>query len=758
MNVADRPTRSEQVKSSDRLSTDVGHESDDDQISFRRLFGTIWRRKWVVIITTLLFVGGAYAILTRLTPIYSANAKVMLDARETNVVELEDVISGIPADSKYVQGEVAIIMSNQLLARVVDKLRLDRDREFNPTLRKKSFIRGWREEAMASLPLDLRLMLGMGGRGPVDPELAKEAERLAIIRSLRRAVSAYQEGKSLVITIAVDSRSPRKAALIANQIADQYLVDQLEAKFEATRRATSWLNERVADLKARVAVAEAAVESYKERQSVSGGQSAEITTQQLGELNTQLVAARAELAQVRARYTQVQSIIKRQGLAAAGDVLSSPLILTLRTQSADLVRQQVELGQTYGERHPNMIAVRAKIKDVRDAIASEVRKIVTGLNNEVGVARARVNTLDSSLKGLEKRATTISKQSVQLRQLEREASANRLIYENFLARFKETSEQEAIQQADARVISSAQPPQNPAKPKKRIIFAMVGVLGFLIGLGLIFLLESLNNTFRTAVEMEARSGLPVLASLPRFGRHRRRSQVLSYVQDKPNSALAEGIRNLRTAVLLSNIDRPPKTIMLTSSLPGEGKSTTCILLAYLTVQMGKSAIIVDCDIRRPTLHNTFGVHDGPDIIAALDGSAPLHKVIREDHETGLHILPAIRSASQAADILSSRRFTQLIEDLQSRYDLVLLDTPPALLVSDAAVVGKYADATVYVVRWDKTPREAALQGMRQLSELGINLSGTVLSLVDRAQEAKYAYYNYGYGYGSYAGKNAYYVD
>lgn len=751
MNFTDRMDTMEPIRAAPLEEAD-----DGDVINIRRLFGIIWRRKWTIVITVLLFLVAAFAILQQMAERYTASAQVMLNTRETNVVDLESVVSGLPADSKLVEGEIAIITSNQLLARVVDKLRLDRDKEFNSKLRPTSFVKEWIAAAKEALPEDLRLMLGMGKGAPVDTALAVESERLAIIGALRRAIIAEQRGLSVVITISVKSESPRKAALIANQIADQYLVDQLEAKFEATRRATSWLNERVADLKSKVEVAEAAVEAFKEARQIEDGQSAAVTTQQLGELNTQLVTAKAALAEARARYSQVQSIINRKGLAAAGDVLDSPLILTLRTQVAELTRRETELGQTYGDRHPNMIAVQAELQDARNAVAGEVRKIVTGLQNDAGVAQARVSTLEGSLLQLESRATVISKSSVKLRQLEREADANRLIYENFLARFKETSEQEDLQEADARVISEAQPPRETSEPDKQLTMVIGGFLGGIVGLVLVFLLEGLNNTFRTAVELEARAGLPVLASLPRFGRRRRRSQVLEYVRNKPNSALAEGIRMLRTSVLLSNLDQPPKTIMLTSSLPAEGKSTTAMLLAYLSVQMGKSAIIVDCDIRRPTLHHTFGIDDGPDIIAALDGSAMLEDVIYENEESGLHILPAIRSASQAADILSSRRFSEMIEELRARYDLVLLDTPPILLVSDAAVVGKYADAAVYVVCWDKTPREAAVQGMRQLVEMGIHLSGTVLSLVDRKEEARYAHYSYGYGY--YAGKNAYYTD
>ncbi|MEM8731894.1 MAG: polysaccharide biosynthesis tyrosine autokinase, partial [Pseudomonadota bacterium] len=354
---------------------------------------------------------------------------------------------------------------------------------------------------------------------------------------------------------------------------------------------------------------------------------------------------------------------------------------------------------------------------------------------------------------LEQRSIQQSKGSVQLRQLQREAEANRLIYENFLTRFKETSEQEDLQQADARLISPAKEGRFAGVPDA-LILGGTGILGLILGFGLLFLFEQLNNTFRSEDEVEDKTGVGVLASLPRFGRRRRRSQVLDYVRENPTSSLAEGIRNLRTALLLSNVDKPPKVIMVTSSLPAEGKSTTCMLLAEMSTLMGKKAIIVDCDIRRPTLHKTFNVKNEHDIISVLDGSAELEEVIYKDPESDLHVLPAVQSAPQAADILSSQRFADLVQALAERYDIVLLDSPPILLVSDASVVGNHADAAIYAVHWDKTPREAATRGLKQLRDLGIHVNGVVLTLVDRKRQSQYSYYRYGYSYY----QNDYYVD
>jgi capsular exopolysaccharide synthesis family protein len=720
------------------------------------MFSTIWQRKWMIALVAMLFTGMAVVILQRMTPIYTAETQVML-TRTTNVLDFESVVSGLPVDAKIIEGEIAIITSNQLLDRVVEQLRLERDPEFNSTLRPRPFHREWIKSIKSRLPADLRLALGMSDEAKVvDPVLQRESERLSVINSLGRSLNARQHGLSVVIAIRIESTDSRKSALIANAVADQYLVDQLEAKYEGTKRATAWLSERVEDLRAGVGEAEAAVVAYRERLTLGSGQGVAITNQQLGEINSQLVSARAEVAQSQARYGQVKRRIDEGGFSAAANVLSSPLILTFRQQRAELARRAAELATRYGERHPSMLNIRAEIRDVGGSISVEVRKIVEGLKNDVEVAEARVNALADSLVQLESKAIDQSKTSLALIQLERESQASRLIYENFLNRFKETSEQQGLQEADARVISRAQPPKSPTKPKKSLLTLISGFFGIAVGMGLAFFLEAINNTFRNAKVLEEYTGVPVLANLPMIGRGRKRQQLLTYLDQKPSSALAESIRNLRTALFLANIDSPPKTVMLTSALANEGKSTTCIMLAQLSVQIGKTAVIVDCDIRRPTLHKTFAIKDGPDIISVLEGSASLDEALRTDELSGVSLLPAIQSTPQAVDILSSKRFGMMIDRLREKFDLVLLDAPPILLVSDAGVVGKYADATICVVRWDLTPREATVQAVKQLREYGMRVSGAVLTMIDRNRADSYAHGRSEYGY--YGGKNAYYND
>lgn len=751
-----------QFPAESRLASDpASGGKDPDIISIGALLATVWRRKWVVVVIMLMCLGTAFVALKKMTPKYTSTTQIMLNTRDKTVIDFQSVVSGLPADANQVEGEIAVITSNQLLERVIENLRLDLDPEYNAKLRPEPFVKAWiessKEWVRSQLPADVQLALGLEETPEItDPEIETEQERQEVRGALAKALSVNQVGLSVVIAISVTAEDARKAALIANTVSDQYLIDQLEAKFEETRRATAWLNERVSHLRSAVELAEGTVEDYKAELTEGEGQAIEITTQQLGELNTELIAARAQRAEAAARYEQVRRRVENGGFGAAAQIVSSPLILELRQQLAEVGRRRADLSTRYGDRHPRMINIRAEIGDINGAISQEVRKIVEGLRNDLEVADAREQTLKDSLSDLEDKAATQSKGSVRLRQLEREAEASRLIYETFLTRFKETSEQESLQEADARIISKAVPARQPSEPKKGLLLGLAGAAGMAIGLGLVFVLEVLNNTFRTPAEVEDVTNTTVLASLPVLGRRRRRSHVLQHIADRPNSALAEAVRNLRTSLFLTNIDQPPQTIMATSSLPGEGKSTTCILLAYMSAQVGKTSIIVDCDIRRPTLHDTFKIADQPDIISVLDGSATLDEVIWKDPESGLSVLPAIRPAPQAADILSSKRFAWMVEELRKRYDLVLLDTPPVLLVSDAGVVGKFADTVIYMVRWDHTRRDTTLSGIKQLRDFGLRLSGTVLTQVEPNKASRYSYS--GYGYGHYGTRNHYFKN
>jgi capsular exopolysaccharide synthesis family protein len=419
----------------------------------------------------------------------------------------------------------------------------------------------------------------------------------------------------------------------------------------------------------------------------------------------------------------------------------------------------VQLRAEIDADHPALVRLDRQIEEVRSRMRADAELIVEAARLDWQAARDRVDELEQDVRALETKALEQSQAEVRVRQLEREAEASRALYENFLERLKETSEQEDLQSADARILSAAEPPLSPQAQSKKRTLALSLMLGGITGVGLVILLDKLNNTFRSAPQLETLAGAPVLGSIPSIGRRVRRRDVLKRFRESPRSSLAEAARSLRTSVLFSNVDTPPNLVMFTSSVPREGKSTTSMLMALTSQQMGKSAIIVDCDLRRPALAGLFDADDGkPGLFTLLEGNASTEEAIFEEPETGLNVLTSKpsepRTTVNAADILASRRFGALIADLRTSYDLVILDAPPALLVADARILAGLVDAVVYTVRWDRTPRGAVLEGLKDLRSVGAPIAGTTLTLVDESRAEKYAYDGYSYYQKRYRGDYA----
>lgn len=740
---------------------------DEDSIDLSVLLRMLWGGKWVILGAMLFCLTLAWFFASQQVPVYRATASVIFDQQQRNIVNVEEVV----ADRNYergadLQNQIEVLRSTALIERVIDTLNLGRNPEFNPAMAPPPEP-GWFD--WLTLPPELTEMLQSMGLAsppppPPDPALQERRLRLAMIDRVRDGLQLTAVRGSTVIQIGFVAKTPNTAAQVANAIADQYIVDQLEGKLEATRSATQWLSDRVLDLQERVTVAENAVAEAEARLATDAGQTVEITQAQLTEFNAALGAARAREIELSAQVNRL-----RQALAEGADVGAVPefrrtvLIQTYREEESDLMSQMAALRSSVGPDHPSVRRLEAQLDETRRKIMAEARRVVASVAVERDAARDQVAELARRVRDLEGKALDQSAAAIELRQLEREAQASRLLYENFLGRLQETSQQESLQSADARVISPAEVPRGPVTDGKRRLLAIGGVAGLVLGAGLVFLLDRLNNTFRSPALVEDQLRLPVLASIPMIpGTDNKRRKIVEHFRDKPGSALAEAIRGLRTSILFSNVDAPPKVVMMTSSTPREGKSTTAVLLALTSQQMGRKTIIVDCDLRLPAVSTLIDIDaDRPGLMAALNDPDALEDAVSTEAETGLHVLLMragdTRPTQNAADILSSLKFRTLIERLKAEYDLVVLDTPPTLVVSDSRIVSGLVDGVVFSVKWDDTPRGAASEAVKQLHGIGAPMVGVVMTMVNEAKAAKYSYDGYGYGY--YGGQyKDYYVD
>jgi capsular exopolysaccharide synthesis family protein len=355
--------------------------------------------------------------------------------------------------------------------------------------------------------------------------------------------------------------------------------------------------------------------------------------------------------------------------------------------------------------------------------------------------------LRDTLTGLQKNTADQDKEMVQLHELEREAEANKTLYENFLSKFKQTSAQEDIQQADARIVATATPPNAPSYPKKSMFLAFAWVISGFLGVGIAFLIERLDNGFRSSDQIEKALGLGTLGLVPAVIRNEPPQES---VVTRPTSQYSEAIRSIRTALRYSDIDHPPKIVLVTSSVPSEGKTVFAASLARSVARSGGRALLIDCDLRRPGVAKLLGADAAPGVIDLFDEHADQDAIIHIDELSGMHYIPSKGGTANPQDLLGSQQMRSFLERMRARYDLIVVDAPPVLAVSDPIILSHIVDTTIYLVRWEKTPRPIVAGAMKLLRTNGGSIAGAVLSRVNARRHATYGYGDAAYYYSRYS--------
>jgi capsular exopolysaccharide synthesis family protein len=729
---------------------------EDETIDLLNVVGMLRRRKWLIMLVTALGTAAAAFLGMKQTPTYTATASVMLDSRQLQVTDVEQVITGMPISSATMATQIGLLRSRDFIAAVMSDLNLFNDPEFNPALAAAAappttalpaFLQPL-EQLIAQLPDEWLIATGLASQP--QPVLESEAPTLARERAILRFMSGavfLNDGQSYLIQVQFTSPDPDKAAVIANKIANRFVDDELKGKLTATDKASGWLEQRLAELKVEVQKSDQAVAKYMVDNNIVATGGGTLNDQELADLNGQLAGARAELADLQARLRVVRELRGSEAaLESVSDVTNSPAILRLREQVTELERQESELRTLYGERHPRMLQLRDEKSKVASAIRNEVERVARTMENDVRVAASRVASIEGTLSGLKDRNTEDRRASVQLAELERVALANRTLYEQLLQRFNETRDQQGIVQADARVVAMAAPPAVPSSPGPKIFAAAGFTISLVLGSLLAILLERLDRGLRSAREVETALGLTTLGLVPRLDRLRRNQRPHQYLREKPLSSYAEAIRGVLTALKLSNPQNPPKVILVTSSLPEEGKTTFAVSLASLVARSQKRVLLIDLDLRHPSVHRELGWQVSAGLVEYMAGERTLQEVVHNDLETGLHFLPVKAHTTTPTDLLESDRMRQLLQVCRDNYDLVVLDSAPVASVNDTKVAANLADRVVFVVRWGKTIESAARDSLRSLREAGIEPAGAVLAQIDLRKHAQYRYGDIGQYY------------
>ncbi|MEN8723785.1 MAG: polysaccharide biosynthesis tyrosine autokinase [Alphaproteobacteria bacterium] len=735
------------------------------------IVGVLWRRKWYLVAVVIAVNIASFFVLTQLTPVFEATAKLRLNPSRANVVDVDDVVGRNPVNLPRILTEKEIILSRRVSSDVIKKMDLSALSEFNGKLEPSwmfdfaNRVDGWGGgKPTPYQPFEPGLVPGFdgppitgltpyegkAGAGGIlgyvaqtlrnltlpDKPISEEVLHNILEVQFKNHLEVANDGRSYVLVVSFTSENARLSAEITNQIADTYLTAQLDAKLETTDRANRWLTDRIEELRDDVKEAEQAVEAYRSRAGLLKSTSSTLAESQVSSLNSKVIEARSSATEAATRIQQAeQAVMRPGGFNAVPEVLKSNLIQALRQQESQILRRKGELGREFGPMHPRMIAIEQEIIDLRTQIELEVSKILQGMRNEAQIANQRYATLASELDAMKRSMGRLNSAEVKLRALEREAAASRNLFETFLQRSRETNTQASLQEADASIISLAPMPLFPAYPNKPVIMILVFLASIGLGLALIIVAETLDSRFRSVQQLPARLGVRPLGMSPRIGNGKAADEV---VRD-PGSPYTEAIRRMLSGVQLFErpLGRPVNVMSITSVFPQEGKTSVSLSLARMAVKQGQKVLLIDLDLRRPAVARYAKMKNGDGVIEYFEKGNTLDSYLLQDKATDLKVLSAGTLVEDPIEALTFEKLNKLIDEARQAFDLVVIDTPPIGAAADALLIAQHVDACVLVARWNKVEVEEVTWAAKQIESDGTKLAGVFVTQADVKRHASY---------------------
>jgi polysaccharide biosynthesis transport protein len=714
--------------------------------ALREYLRVLIKRKWTVVGCLLAIFGATLVASLKMTPIYEAMGRIAINRPDNNLVNFKDSANG-GADysdpTTDLDTEVGILQSDLLALQVIKDLNLDKMPEF-------------------------------GGKPSIGPEsnlapdalAANSARTDALIGAFKGGLHVSLKPNTRIVEIRYISTNPQLAALIVNTIASTYVEQNFKTKFESTMQASDWLQKQLTDLQIKVETSQEKLVKYQKEHEILGtDEKQNIITEKLGELNRELTAAESIRMEKESLYKLIQSA-DPETVASTAEALESggangsaglsPLLGTLRSREADLKIQIADLSTQFGPSYPKVGQLNGQLKEVDNQIQGELKKIVDRVRGEYLAAQQQEDMLKEEFEKQKQEANQLNESAIDYSLLKRDVDVNRQLYEGLLEKLKEAGVTAGLRSNNVRLVDIARAPAGPTEPNIPRNLAFGFVLGLTSGIGLAFLLENMDNTVRTTEQAQSLSGLPALGMIPlgsKSASEASATHVLGVTSSseavelvahsRPQSQMAESYRALRTSLLLSNLGTPPKVVMVTSARPQEGKTTTSINTAVVLAQKGVRVLLIDADLRRPSIHKTLGLGPRTGLSNVLTGSTSLEQaVLRSAVLSNLFILPAGTPPPNPAELLASSNMRDLLLDLRDKYDHIVIDTPPTLSVTDAVVLSPRVDAIVLVIRSGKTTKQALRRSRDILMQVNARVTGVLLNAVDLTSPDYYYYYEY----------------
>lgn len=720
---------------------------EEETIDLRHYWRVLWRFKWDIIGLAFVVSIVTALVVVNMDDIYQSTASLMIESRQAQITSIEEIYGLDPQQSEYYSTQHEILRSRVLAERVIREMDLLNHPEFLPEDGELDGGSSWRD----FVP---EFLTGFGGdEGSSNVARASQEQLLlaSVLDQFNERLTVEPIRNTQLVRVHFEAKDPALAADVANNLADAYIEQHLEQRLAVTQKASSFLSERLEGLRQTVAAAEQRLQDFLDQEELVDVQGVtSLNAQQLDELNSQLVEASRARAEAEAIFRQVEPLKGRP----VDELLAFPAILNHETvqpvmEVADEIDQEVaELSKRYGRRHPEMIAVMSRYDTAQANLERQVRQVIGTIENQYLAAVANEDAARARLAASRAEMQSINRKSFTLQELERDVETNRQLYDMFFTRVRETDETNDFEAANALVVDPAVAAINPSKPRRSLIVMIAFAVALMLGVLLAFLRDMLDNTVKTPEDVENRLNstmLGLIALQPMSRAEKKKNLALVGDDEHVDASFVESIRTIRTGLSLSSLDKPYKLIEVTSSIPNEGKTTVALNLASIMGQMGKT-LLIDADLRRPSLARSVHLHTKAGLTDVLAGSAPLKEAIVHNDDLGIDVLTAGQHSTNPLELIASNKFKELLKKLGEHYDQVILDTPPTQAVSDALVMGSAADAVVYVVKAHSTSINTVKHGLNRLKYANANVVGVVLNQVDTKKQSYYGGNDYYAGY------------
>jgi len=731
---------------------------EEPQIDVRHYLRIVRKRRWIIIATfVIVLLTVAINVFTE-EPMYQANARMIIEKSNPNIVSIQEVMAIDTWDPDYKETQYKIIESRSVARRVIKKLNLAASEEFNPKpktgviVNLKSSIRGM----LSSLKTAVKGLIKTEPKVAQKPGLMiDEEERLpdsGMVSAFIGRISVSPVRDSRLVDIGFTARDPEVAVRTVNALAQAYIDHNMELRLGTIQDAMAWMNDRIEEERRKVEASERKLQEYREQEGIVtefSGEVETVTAQKLAQLNSQVVQAESSRVEAETRYKQALQLKNNPLiLDSIPEVLSNSLIQSIKKSEVELYNRISELSGKYGKEHPKMKAANSELESLQKRKAAEINRIIDSLRNEYEVAQAREASLKAALERQKQESLELNKKAIEYSVLKREAEGARELYDLLIRRFKETSVTEEIDAGNIRIIDKAEYAYQ-VSPNTRRDLRLAAVIGLMLGLGLAFFVEYLDNTIKSPEEVEPYFRVPLLGVVLGHQVKGRREEDVNKKDElvtmkDPKSAVSESYRGIRTRILFSSTVSQPKSILIVSAMEGEGKTISAANLAVIMARTGSRVLLLDCDMRKPRMNSIFGLEREKGVSNILVGDCSISDAVHKTDIENLNLIPCGKIPPNPSELLGSKAMREMLATLSRSYDRIVIDSPPVTAVTDAVVLSKAVDGVVVVLQANKTERVLAKRAIEQMQAVNAHIFGIILNRLDERMTKYYHLYSYFY--------------